>query len=308
MGKKLFLPVGIIIAVVAALLAPSLGRWLKAHHAVYAMVVGIFLVNGWRFKVGEMRFDRRLGTLILAGAVLSLGLGPVLVSALVWMLGLQGEMAMGLFVIASMPTTLSSAIVITTAYGGNGPWALLFTISLNLLAIFTIPILLPFFLGIEGGVEIDSVNLLAKMALLVLLPFAVGYGLQRVIALNETVASYAPSLMVILLVYAAFSNSSAILNTLDPSHLPLLLICVLFLHGVLLALSRQLGRGYGLERPELIAVMLCVAQKTLPMAISVLAAIGIGDGLVIIPCLAYYFVQLTLDPLLIATMTAKAES
>ena len=49
---------------------------------------------------------------------------------------------MGLVVIASMPPTLSSGVILTENAGGHTVWAMLLTILLNLAGIFTVPFVL----------------------------------------------------------------------------------------------------------------------------------------------------------------------
>ena len=75
MFKKLFLPVGILVAVIWSLAAPAAGLFCKEYIGTPAMIVAIFLVSGMQVKFNELKFDRKfiLG-LILGSAFTLIGL------------------------------------------------------------------------------------------------------------------------------------------------------------------------------------------------------------------------------------------
>ncbi len=305
--KKLFLPVGIVLAVVFALLWAEPGLWMRQNSAVYVLVMAIFCINGWSFSIGEVRMGRKIVLVLLCAVVVSLILGPVFGYIGTLLVDIDEYMELGLIVMAAMPTTLSSAIVIAGVCGGNRAWAMFFTIGLNLVAIISIPLLLPWFINVDTGISVDSIYLLKKMLFLVLLPFGVGYGFGRLCKLPKLVVSYLPSVCVILVVYVAFCTSSSMLKSFDYSRLPLVLLLAAALHIVLMLISSLSCRLLRLNHEDSVAFILCVAQKTLPMAISVLTAIKMDSGLTLVPCLAYYFIQLTLDTFIVSHM-AKATS
>ena len=123
MFKKLFLPVGLLVAMAAACLVPVPGAWLRAHGAVQIFVITIFVINGWTVKVGGEHLTRRLALGLAMACVLSLGVGPLLGTGVALrLLGLQGMVATGMVVMASVPVTLSSGIVITGVARGNVVW------------------------------------------------------------------------------------------------------------------------------------------------------------------------------------------
>lgn len=293
--RKLFLPVGIVAALPLSLYFYPLGLWLKGHSAVYAVVIMIFLVNGLEFSTEGTKFTRRSILLLLSAAFLALVLAPVLGLLVGVVLKLKTEFSYGLVVICAMPTTLSSAIVITGVCGGNRIRALFLTIGINMLAIVSIPLVLPYLIGYEGGVRIDPLILFGKMLFLVLLPFSVGYCMRRMVRLPALVASYFPSAGVVLLVFIALSTAREHIVSIEFSQVSVLFLGVIVAHLLLLCAGAWLGGRVCHSIEDGIAFSLCCAQKTLPLAITVLAAVGLGDGFVLISCLMYYFFQLFID-------------
>ena len=59
MFKKLFLPVGMVAAIVLSFIYPEIGIKLKKLIGSNPFIILIFLVCGWRTKFGEMKFDRK---------------------------------------------------------------------------------------------------------------------------------------------------------------------------------------------------------------------------------------------------------
>lgn len=305
MFKKLFLPVGLVLAIAVAWWLPAPGIWLKGHQAVPLLVVVIFLINGWSVRLAGSRLDRSFFLALFCASLLSLGIGPVVGTLLTRLLGLEGAVAAGLIVMASVPVTLSSATVVTEVSGGNRAWSLLMTIGMSLLGILTIPVMVQLCLG-GGEVAVDAWGLLRKLALLVLLPFAAGHGGRRLVSWKTPAAvRQVPSACVILTVYAAFAASRSELSRIDALLLPRVLAGALGTHLILLALAVGGAVVQRLGVSECKAFCFVSSQKTLPVAISVLAALSCDSALALLPCLVFHFAQLIFDSALAAVWSRR---
>ena len=88
MFKKLFLPVGILVAVIWSLCAPAAGLFCKEHIGTPAMIIAIFLVSGMQVKFSELKFDRKFIMGLIFGSAFTLaGLsfcGWITLSWLTW--------------------------------------------------------------------------------------------------------------------------------------------------------------------------------------------------------------------------------
>ena len=96
----------------------TMGRWLKAHYGPRLVIMGIFFFSGLILDTKQIRSgltDRR-GT--LTALILIVVIAPVM-AALLGMMPLAAGIKIGIFLVAVMPTTLSSGVVMTAAAGGN---------------------------------------------------------------------------------------------------------------------------------------------------------------------------------------------
>ena len=276
------------------------GLWLGAHRGPDAVIVAIFFLSGLALDGRKVRD----GLADWTGTVLALGLiflaGP-LVGALLGLLPLSGEILIGLALVAVMPTTLSSGVVMTGAAGGNMAHALLITILSNGLAVFTVPVSLDLLLSMAGNgrtVVIDPLPTMLKIGTLVLLPLGMGMGVRtlagkRLLPLLPG-ASVASQVGILAVVWTgACLGREAIVDNLDQAA-PILALSMAF-HGLLLAVAfaaaRLAGRGKG--RRESVILMGC--QKTLPLSIILQVAFFPDCGLALVVCVLHHVVHLVMD-------------
>ena len=294
--KKLFLSVGLVLAVIFALIIPAPGAWMKHNGFVPALVVIIFLISGWQFNFREVKLNRKFFYALFLAIIISLFGAPLLGMGAVELCALGTMTGLGLLVMCCGPVTLSSATVITGLAGGNSIWALFITIIMNIISIFTIPVMLKFSLEEAEGVDISASKLLYKLLVLVLLPFAVGI-IAKKLTKFKTHASvgYIPSSCVILTVYAASAASRKLLCESSFTEILLLTAIVFAIHAILMLAAWTAGKAIKLDVPEMKAMIFVSSQKTLPIAISVLAVLCDNAGAAIIPCLLFHFTQLFAD-------------
>lgn len=304
--KTIFLPAGLVVAALMSLAAPGLGILFKAWSLIPVFVVVIFLVNGWQFRLKDCLIDARFMRAFAAAGLISLVVGP-LVGVLAAHLFRAGPvMTVGLVVMATVPVTLSSAIVMADICGGNRIWALLMTVGLNICGIFSVPLMLKLCLGGGGEVEISAIRLLLQLIALVLLPFLAGWGLRLRFreAGSHPLLAYVPSTCVILTVYTGFSAArDLILGMSLAEYLPVA-GAAFSIHATLLALAWGAGWLLRLARPERYTLLFMASQKTMPVAITVVALVVPWAATALIPCLLFHFIQLFLDSFLASRLAA----
>ena len=129
-----------------------------------------------------------------------------------------------------------------------------------------------------------------------MLPFLIGQGLKRLLQKPApTPVRYIPSACVVLTVWMSMSASRGTLLSLAAGDILAIALGALAVHLTLLALSYLAGRLLRLDAPDSLAVLFVVSQKTLPLAISVLAALQVSIASAMVVCILYHFVQLMLD-------------
>jgi len=302
-----FLPLGLTAAFVLAWLVPEPGRVLGQQGLIPWMVVVIFLVNGYQTRMHQIPRERKLLLTALVALLINLLLSPFIAFLLVSMLALPDGAALGLVVMASVPATLSSGIVMTQLAGGDGVKALVLTIFLNLCGVFILPMTLQLTLGSAGIVELSPWSLLLQLIQIVLLPFLIGMLLRRGdwLKIKSWLLKYLPSSCVIGTVWMSMSSSTDTLRELNISLMLIILICSGIIHGLLQLLCWGSGKLYQVDRAESLALLFTASQKTLPVAIGVLTAMDHPAGVAIVACILFHFLQLFWDALLASRLASS---
>jgi sodium/bile acid cotransporter 7 len=116
----------------------GIGQWFKQHYGPGTAIVLIFFFSGLLLEADQMRAGLRdvKGTLTALSIIF---LVSPLTAILTGLLPLDTGIKMGIFLVAVMPTTLSSGVVMTGTAGGNMAHALVITIVSNGMAVFSIP-------------------------------------------------------------------------------------------------------------------------------------------------------------------------
>ena len=299
-----FLPVGLVLALVVAMAEPVPGAVLHANGVVPWMVVTIFLVNGYQINLRELPRASKVAPASLVAVLISLLISPLIGLVVVSAFALPPDVALGLMVMATVPPTLSSGIVMTQVAGGNAPKALFLTILLNLIGVFTIPLMLQLTLGSAGLDTVSPLLMFKQLVLLVLVPFVVGAAVRVLVGRpsHHWLLRYLPSACVITTVWASASASSDMLKALDVGLLLLVLFGALAIHGSLLILCWLARYLYRPRRDEWLALLFTASQKTLPIALGVLAVMHQSVGAAVVACIVFHFLQLFIDSLIASEM------
>ena len=299
-----FLPVGLLLAFLIAWLIPDPGAMLQEMGLIPWMVVTIFLVNGYQTSLKQLPHGREILSASIIAILISLLISPFIGLAVVAAVSLPTGAAMGLVVMATVPPTLSSGIVMTGIAGGNVAKALFLTILLNLIGVFTIPFMLQLTLDSVGIISISPLPLLKQLILIVLIPFLAGMVLKPVIRIPSRHWSlkFLPSSCVVATVWMSVSASVDTLKELDFRLFLLIFVGAIAVHGALLLLCWLSRYLYRPNRSEWIALLFTVSQKTLPVAVGVLAALNQPIGLAMVACIIFHFLQLFIDSMIASRM------
>ena len=285
----------------------GVGRWLKTHQGPDAVIVLIFffsglMLNAWQIKSGL----NDIKGILVALAIIFL-VAPLL-AALFGMVPLDPGIKIGLFLVAVMPTTLSSGVVMTGASGGNMAHALAITILANGLSVFTIPIALSLLLNLLGGstvVSIDKQAIMIKLGFLVLLPLGLGLIIKfyarpfidRFASRLQTVNQ----LLVLMIVWMAMSQArDAIISNGAVVGIVFALVCIF--HGGLLAVAGLSVVFFRMDSGRRESVIFMGCQKTLPLSVILQVSLFPQYGVALVVCVVHHMVHLLMDGYLVGKL------
>ncbi|MEX0323500.1 MAG: bile acid:sodium symporter family protein [Puniceicoccaceae bacterium] len=313
--KNLFV-CGIITVLLLAWLFPGLGAKdgiLKTGLTTKLGVMVIFFLQGTTLRTRQLASS--LGNLKLHSFVLGwiFIFSALIHLAMAWLLHSlsMDVLAQGFIYLALIPTTITSAIIFTSAANGNIPASIFNTTVSNVAGVFWVPFGFVLFFSSNGGVQLQLVGpLLFKVSQLILLPLIAGQILRPFIREKKWFQSISPKLkilnhgIILFIVFSSFSQSflSNAWEGIQPQSLIVLILLtsltVVIVHGGVWKSSGWIG----LNREDRITALYCGSQKTLaagaPMAVAILAGSQqfnqINQGLLLLPLLCYHPMQLLL--------------
>ncbi|HJO92684.1 MAG TPA: bile acid:sodium symporter [Victivallales bacterium] len=297
MLQKLLLPVGTLAALVIAYIVPQSGIYLKNLNLIAWLVVIIFWTYGYTHDITNIKFSRKTAIASVVIIINNLILSALIGSFFGWLL-LPTLAAVGLLVITSMPPTLSSGIVITDNSDGNAVLALLFTIILNLVGIFLMPIMFKFTLAGFQNIDISSTLILLKLVKIILIPLVIGYFMKLIVPKYNHFNLYKliPSICVILITFIGLSEAMSKIEEVNIGLLLLIIGASIIVHFILLAINWFIGsKIVRLEKYNNKAMIFVGSQKTLPIALFILFLILKDAALASVVCVLYYFLQILID-------------
>lgn len=285
----------------------GIGKWFKTHKGPDAVIVLIFFFSGLILNAHQIKS----GMVDIKGFIIAFFIIFIAAPASAAFFGatsINTGIKIGIFLVAVMPSTLSSGVVMTGASGGNMAHALFITLFANSIAVFTIPVALSLLLSSAGGsavISIEKVAIMLKLATLVLLPLFCGLTLR--FYAQSTVKKFSAKLQIINqllvlgIVWMAFSQAREIIMESGKS-VGIIFLLVFIFHGILLAIAWFLTRVFmvGKGRRESIIFMGC--QKTLPLSIILQVSLFPQYGLALVVCVMHHMVHLLMDGYLVGKL------
>jgi sodium/bile acid cotransporter 7 len=235
---------------------------------------------------------------------LALALGPLLAVV---------DLRLGLLIMASVPCTLSSAVLWTRHAGGDEALALLVVVLTNALGWLVAPL----WLAAAGpvAVSLDVVAMMHSLVLVLVLPVLAGQlvrlvpGVPALAVRWRQANAVAARLLVATTLLAATVLAVGKLDTVTLDLVALTAAACLGVHVAGLALGLGGGRLVGLDRRDRIAAGFAASQKTLPVGLMVWNDYFQADyPLAVLPLVVYHAGQLLVDTLIADRLASRPDA
>lgn len=311
--RKYWFLIGLAGVFALTLLDPTgavagLGVMLKQYHGPDVVIFLIFLFSGMLLDPGQIRSGLSDIPGTLMALVLIFLIAPLLAAIFVLM-PLETGIFIGLFLVAVMPTTLSSGVVMSAAAGGNPAHALFITILANILCMFTIPATLPLLLDLAGisasEIAFDRLAVMIKIAFYVLVPLCLGLGVKsRAASYLKTAGSklqITNQCLILCIVWMGVSQAVPVLTSAWMKMLSIGGIAAVF-HIALLASAFVVVYMFSVPRGRMESIIFMGSQKTLPLAIILQVTLFPGYGVALMVCVLHHLVMLLIDGFLVGRL------
>ena len=303
MGKiqKFIVDNSIIIAVVGAtilaLLFPYPGEFLSTLKLTSPLIIIVFLCQGTGVKKIESHQLKHYGKILAIGFITSQLLAPLFGYACAKSFGWEKDSFIGFMLICAMAPTLVSGAIISEQAGGDRTASLILTIVLNLVAVFTVPIILSLFLGAE--VHIAVIPLLLKLVCLVLIPAVLGHFLRRTkedfVVSRKSFFKYLPIFCLALVIYISMSKQVDTIKQLTLSMVVEYSIGSLLVHVSLLYLTFYTALKFKADISSAKSTAICCSQKTIPITIAIWTSEFSSFSLALLPAIVFHMCQIYFD-------------
>ncbi|MFH2091760.1 MAG: bile acid:sodium symporter [Pseudomonadota bacterium] len=306
-----------LVSLVAAFLAVCLDRtdtlaavgiYFKSHKAPDAIIFLIFiisglLIDGQQAKAGLKDFQATLLALCVIFVI-----API-AALLLSFIPMDTGIIVGLFIVAVMPSTLSSGVVMTGTAGGNMAHALFVTILSNLIAIFSIPVILGFllnFLHQEKSLDIDQLSIILKLILVVLLPLLIGMVLKAKFFTAAQLKKFKLQLVnqwtIVGIVFISLGGAKQVLVGKGIELFYILILTAIF-HLILLAGAFILVKVFKVGKGRFESIVFMGAQKTLALALMLQVTYFPEFGMALLVCIIHHIGHLMMDGYLSTRMS-----
>jgi sodium/bile acid cotransporter 7 len=291
----------------------GVGIWFKIHRGPDVVIIIIFFFSGLILKARQIKSGLAdiKGTLIALSIIFLIA--PI-ISILWGILPFNTGVKIGFFLVAAMPTTLSSGVVMTGAAGGNMAHALVITVLANGFAVFTVPITLSLLLNLVGGTTVVAINksaIMIKILLFVLSPLCIGllikFYAKSLIDRVDTKLQILNQFLVLGIVWMAISQAKqTIINSGEI--IGIVFLSSLIFHGILLASGFLFTRFFRLGQGRMESVIFMGGQKTLVLSVILQVSLFPQYGLALVVCVMHHIVHLVMDGYLVGRLRSGSKA
>ncbi|UGU15290.1 bile acid:sodium symporter [Sinomicrobium kalidii] len=225
----------------------------------------------------------------------------------------QRTLWLALFFLATLPSTVSSSVVMVSMAGGNIP-AAIFNASLSgMIGILITPLWVTPFLG-KNIPDPDFTHIYTQLAFEVILPVILGILLQPLG--GKTATRYSRQLglfdktIILLIVYKSFAGSfySGIFRQIQWGDIALLILIVLLLFFTVYGCIYLISKRLHFNREDRITALFCGSKKSLVHG-TVMAKVLFSKlstaGIILLPLMLYHGLQILLVSIIASRFSLK---
>ncbi|MCQ4034373.1 bile acid:sodium symporter family protein [Kaistella montana] len=281
---------------------PSYNQWFPLSSFIDWGIAGIFLLYGLKLNLKEVLKDVsnwKLHLLIQSATFL---LFPFLVFIFypAFRDTAYYSMWLSVFFLASLPSTVSSSVVMVSIAKGNVTSAIFNASISGLIGIVMTPLLMSFFLNANPE-NADQTEIVEQLLLKVLLPIILGIALnpffKKWVTRYSNIISEFDRLIILLIVYESFSTAfiENIFASVPSFVFLLLTFSVVSLFFMTYHIIQFIARKMNFKPKEIITATFCGSKKSLVHGSLFLLVLGIPDDqkvLFLLPVMIYHSFQL----------------
>ncbi len=284
-------------------------------------VAGIFFFYGLRLDSNKLKEGLVNVKLHLLVHLSTFALFPIIVLLAMWSLGgfnSTGDVYwlwLGTYFLATLPSTVSSSVVMVSIAKGNMPAAIFNASVSSLLGVFFTPILMGYFLdSVDGSRGLGEVilNLIVQVIVPVIAGISLNSRLGRFANTHKGKLRIFDQTIILMIVYTSFCDSfhKKMFDGFPLSYLIVLSVAMVALLFVAMSIVYIVCRSMKFNREDSITAVFCGSKKSLVHG-SVMSSVLFSNpaviGMVLLPTMLYHAYQLIIVSM-VAQKLGKRES
>lgn len=228
-------------------------------------------VSGLSLSFENVRSSMKEYKTILFSSVVTFVIFPILAFTFTRLLFPGNEdLFIGTMILSTQASTISSAIVLTMAAGGNVPLAIVITVLNNFLSVFISPIILNGVFLMGNRISFNTIEMIRNLIMVVVMPIIIAQIIKHVLKtkikyLNKLRKPVA-NLVVIMFVMIGASTAAPQLSG-NYSIVLLVVLFALILHLAVVLIGYLYAKVMRLKKEDVPALVFCSAEKTMTSSI-----------------------------------------
>jgi len=294
--NRYFLPLILIVALIAGLLWPALSQHLSQYRHIFLFVIMFFV--GLEQQLGALVYESRKAHYVLVSLLLNYICFSLLAWGIGWVFFLGNDLFAGFVVLGAVPVTLTSAVVFTRLDRGNAGLALLIVFVSQLVSVALTPQLLSLAQrlfwggGNVGPAAIAIAPMMGQLALYFLCPLFLGMLARRFLPLEKFVC-YLTKPEQLVIAFFVFVGAGQIPAGLSLGHFAKVIGVVLLFQALLSVSMRYVVQLF--PKKNQTPLFYTATQKTLPAGLYLI--LNYFSAAAILPMVLYHLAQLTIGRL-----------
>lgn len=296
----------LLLSIALAWLAPSVGMpnaWFSPSEVAEWGVALIFFFYGLKLSPAKLRYglsNVRLHTVIQLSTFV---LFPLLILGAMAIWGDWREdyyIWLGVYFVATLPSTVSSSVVMVSVARGNVPAAIFNASISSLIGVALTPLLMSLFITpADGGNTLQDI--IFKLILQVIVPVGGGMLFNRRFGAaaerHKVMLRWFDQSVIIAIVYTAFCEgfSSGIFDTVSRTELMVLTVGMTLLFFVAYYIIHLVCKLLKFDRADRITALFCGSKKSLVHG-TVMSRVIVSDpsmvSIILLPIMIYHAMQL----------------
>jgi len=306
--KKQWFLIAIFLTIVSAFMIPdrtvvgdkeSILVFLKS--IARFLIAFTFVVSGVRLDSSSIVTEIKNARGILFGLMSIFIIAPLIAITISRLSGLSGDLSLGMIVIAAMPTTVISGIIISTLASGNVALAICITVVSNLICPLSVPMVLKLLAPHVDNVKLDIVRMMFKLFTVIVVPFLIGQALRPFLKTAaeriKGILTVINRLIVLSFIFTPLCGSAEKISAMGVKVI-FLIGLVLLLHLSMLCFTYWVGAAFKFDFSSRKSLTIVGSQKTLAVAFQVWNEAFNTSYLIMVPSILHHLTQIIIDSIL----------